>query len=97
MFNSGNILFTRYLWYILISDYDETEAVHNVLVLTSDFTTLDVNTLDKQEPDDQMFEFFSLWSKLNRIIDGKNTKIRSYSVDYAYIYYKSVNKTIEGK
>lgn len=67
-----------------------------MLAFTSNFIT-DMDTFDKQKPDKQISKFFSWWSELNKIKDGKNTRIRSYSIDYAYIYYKSVNKTIGSK
>lgn len=68
-----------------------------VLALTSHFMLVDVDTLDKQKPNEQMFQFFSWWSELNKIKDGKISKIPSFSVDYVYYYYKTENKTIQGK
>lgn len=63
--------------------------------LTSDFI-FDVDRLEKQKLDEQMSQFFSCWSELNVIDNGKKVKVPSVPADYAYKYYKTKTKTIEG-
>lgn len=67
-----------------------------MLVLASDFI-LDMDTLDKKELDEQMFEFLSWWTEINVFIDEKPIKKTYFSVDYEYCYYKRENKNISGK